>query len=210
MKHIARSLMLWLHEPVYTERVRRLKDLIIPVLRPGDEVLDVGCGSGALLSAILADPRTPPEVRGKGLERHPRGGEPIEVVAYGGGRLPFPDESFDVVLLADVLHHETDELGLLRECGRVARRWIIVKDHAREGLLAWGRIALLDWAANAPYGVKCLYRYHSVAEWRTLLREAGLDLVKEHHPMRLYPPGWEMLFGGRLQYLAVMRPLLRK
>lgn len=141
-----------------------------------------------------------------GLERFARGSEPIKVVAYEGGRFPFGDGSFDLVLVADVLHHEVDEAHLLRECARVCRRLVIIKDHAREGPLAQARISLMDWAANAPYGVKCLYRYHTITEWKELIERCGLEQVNLMHPLRIYPRLWERLFGGRLQCLAVTKP----
>jgi len=199
-----KSIMKSLHRGIYAERLRRLVDLLLDVVRPNDRILDVGCGNGTLLDALVRDPRCPKSVSPMGVERVARGGEPIPVIAYDGGRLPFDDASFDVVTVADVLHHEPDEEALLRECLRVARRVVVVKDHAREGPLAQSRISLMDWAANAPYGVPCLYRYHSLQEWRALCARVHAPILKLISPMRLYPRGWELLFGGRLQIVAVL------
>ncbi len=193
-----------LHRPIYIERMHRLVDAILPELRPGDRLLDVGCGNGTLLHALATDARCPKGVQMHGLERVPRGGEPIAVTAYPGGRMPFEDGAFDLVVVADVLHHDTDELALLAECARVAKRAVILKDHAREGPFAKWRISLMDWAANTMYGVKCLYRYHSVREWHDIAARLGLRVTRQLHPMKLYPRGWEFVFGGRLQYFAVL------
>jgi len=198
------SIMKWLHSGIYEERMRRLVDFIAPLLRPGDTLLDVGCGNGLLLRKLLDDPSCPKGVSGTGAERAPRGGEPVPVVGYDGKRLPFENRSFDVVIVADVLHHEEDSERLLRECARVSGRLLVIKDHARDGLLAQARLSLIDWAANAPYGVPCLYRYRSSHEWRDLFERLGLRLERELHPMRLYPSGWEAAFGGRLQYAAIL------
>ena len=141
------------HEPIYKSRLRELVRQIAPLLRPNDRVLDVGCGFGALGRAILDSPECPPGIAVRGLERFQRGGELIDVDAYDGVVFPHGDRSFDVVIVADVLHHEEEPERLLRECARVAARLVILKDHKIDGLLAWQRVALIDWAANAPYGV---------------------------------------------------------
>jgi hypothetical protein len=93
--------------------------------------------------------------------------------------------------VADVLHHEANEISLLKECARVWRRMVILKDHARDGLLAQARISLIDWAASSPYGVPCLYRYHSPSEWKAIFAEVGLDLTKKStiHSACIHPAG---------------------
>ena len=196
--------MAMLHEPIYKHRLRVLLDAIIPHLKEGDIVLDVGCGNGTLAAAIADDPRTPPGVIVRGLERYPRGGEPIEVIPYDGERFPFGDDAIDVVIVADVLHHEPNPDHLASECARVAGRHLIVKDHQVKGPLAQQRISFLDWAANAPYGVPCLYRYNTPQEWVGFRERLGLEPAEVRDGMNVYPLFFEQIFGGSLHYLAVL------
>lgn len=198
-------LMKRMHAPIYESRLRELVRLIIPHLSAGDQVLDVGCGFGALGRAMLDHPGCPDAIEIRGLERHPRGSELIEMDAYDGGLMPYDDDAFDVVIIADVLHHEDDPDALIAECARVSRRLLIIKDHQRRGIFARLRISLIDWAANAPYGVKCLYRYNTPRQWRDLHQRHDLDIAEEHRSMRLYPPVVNLLFGDDLQYMAVLR-----
>ena len=199
-----KSLMRRLHAPVYAARLRELVRRITPHLRANDRVLDVGCGFGALGRAVLDGPGCPPDVDFRGLERVKREGGLIPVEAYDGVTIPHDDGAFDMVILADVLHHEDDPDRLIAECRRVSRRLLVIKDHQRRGLLAQARIALIDWAANAPYGVPCLYRYNTPREWAECRDRHGLSVVTELDRMRLYPPGVNFLFGGGLQYMAVL------
>ena len=201
-----KALLAHLHAPIYEERLRVLCELILPHLRDGDRVLDVGCGGGALGARLRSEAATRGlKVEVNGLERSPRGGEPINVTSYDGGRFPFSDQAFDVVIVADVLHHEAQPDALLRECVRVSSRNLVIKDHQLSGPLAKMRVSLIDWAANAPYGVKCLFRYNRPEEWEAILR--GLRLMPDalYQSIDLYPAGFNFLFGRRLQYLAICR-----
>ncbi len=194
------ALMKGLHRPIYLSRLNELTRQIVPHLKPGDEVLDVGCGFGEL-GRTLADSA---DVRVTGLERAPRGNELIPVAPYDGGTIPFPDGNFDAVILADVLHHERDPERLIGECARVARRLLIIKDHKADTWFQHKRVSLMDWAANAPYDVPCLYRYLSQAGWDDLHRRMRHQVVARLNGMDLYPPMVNLIFGGKLQYMAIV------
>lgn len=199
------ALMRLMHGPIYRARIAELVRQIVPHLRPGDQVLDVGCGFGTLGRAILDSPQCPANVNIQGLERVRRGDELIPVTEYDGRTMPFPPRSFDMVILADVLHHDADQSSVIAQCAQVSRRLVIIKDHKVDGFLAQQRISFIDWAANAPHGVPCLYRYLTGDQWAQSHREHHLRVEREMHSMDLYPFGFNALFGRRLQYFAVLR-----
>lgn len=205
MNRLLSRLMMKLHDPVYRSRLQELVKCILPHLKPGDRVLDVGCGNGALGGALMAAFNQPTGLSVEGLERRVRGGEPIPVRTYDGNMIPAADDSFDAVILADVLHHEQNPNNLLRECARVSRRLLIIKDHQIKGLLARPRIQLLDWAANVPYGVPCLYRYNTPVEWASIPDRLNMDTILAIPSMRLYPFPYWIAFGGGVQYFTVLR-----
>jgi len=100
---------------------------LLPHLRPGLRLLDVGCGPGTI-TADLADLVAPGPVIG--LDRAP---EVVAAAAAGQHRsnLAFvvgdayavgvPDETFDVVYAHQVLQHVSDPVAVLRELRRVCR-----------------------------------------------------------------------------------------
>ncbi|MDX1548053.1 MAG: methionine biosynthesis protein MetW [Rhodothermales bacterium] len=194
-----------IHEPVYERRIAVLAEMLVPHLQPGFDVLDVGCGSGMLGERVLNHPECPSDVRYRGLEKSKRGNEPIEVIEYHSGAFPFEDDAFDVVILADVLHHEQNEAFLLSEAARVSNDLLVIKDHKKEGFLGYWRICFLDWVANNPYQVPCLYRYHTEGEWHSIFKELDFNLIREEKSIDLYPPLLNQVFGKRLQYYAVLQ-----
>ncbi|MCB1098070.1 MAG: class I SAM-dependent methyltransferase [Verrucomicrobiae bacterium] len=199
---MSKWLFRWLHKPIYEARVSELIKRVSYSVRRGDSLLDVGCGGGEL-GVRLGNEL---ELKVEGVERFPREGCRIGVTQIETSFFPFPDNAFDHVLVADVLHHEWDDDILLKECLRVCRKSVIIKDHKLDGVLAIHRIALMDWLANTAYGVECIYRYRTCAGWHHLFSRLGAHIVSEITSMRLYPTGVNWLFGGRLQYFAVIEP----
>lgn len=100
--------------------------LIADAVHEGDRVLDLGCGDGFLVG--MCAPRADMvlgidlEMTGVRLALDKLQGRPDCHVLVGSGEiLPFPDDSFDVVLLADVIEHLEDPEPSLREIRRVLR-----------------------------------------------------------------------------------------
>ncbi len=94
-------------------------------VRPGQRVLDVGCGPGALTARLVevvgagqvsaVDPSAPFVAAAR--ERHPG----VNVATASAERLPHEDGTFDAVLAQLVVHFMTDPVAGLREMGRVTR-----------------------------------------------------------------------------------------
>ncbi len=134
---------------------------LLPHLRPGMDLLDLGCGPCSItvgLAAAVAPGTTtgidvdpPPPVDG------------IRVVAGDVMKLPFPDEAFDAIHASALLQHLPDPLGALREARRVARPGAVIG------------VTDADWDGELLHPTNAvLQRSREVARW---LREGTSPLV---------------------------------
>ena len=82
---------------------------------------------------------------------------------FDGKTIPFEDNSFDLVMFVDVLHHAEDPASLLAEAARVSRKYLLLKDHVRTGLVGKWTLRLMDWFGNAQHNVVLPYNYLSEA-----------------------------------------------
>jgi Methionine biosynthesis protein MetW len=81
-----------------------------------ESLLDIGCRDRALVGHL------PVSTHYVGLDLYP----PADVIANADGPLPFEDDSFETVVLADVLEHLDDPHSALDEAMRVGRSAVVV------------------------------------------------------------------------------------
>lgn len=148
---------------------------------PGQRVLDVGCGPGAL-TAELVSRAGPDAVRAVDpsasfvaavRQRLPD----VDVRRSAAERLPFPEGAFDAAMAQLVVHFMTDPVAGLREMGRVTRPGGVISacvwDHAGgRGPLAafWQAVRQLDPAADDESDLAGVREGHLAA----LFAQAGL------------------------------------
>ena len=129
-------------------------------LKPDDDVLDLGCGSGEIAEHLSAladaiDQRT----HGLDLPFH-----------QSTGTLPFPDASFDMVISNHVIKHTGDPDRHLSEIRRIARPGAIVYLATPNRLWPWevhARLPILHYLP-APF-----------------LSRVGIALGNLHEPVQL-------------------------
>jgi SAM-dependent methyltransferase len=111
-----------LGEPSYVWRFgqdRRLQLIRSHVTIENLRMLDVGCGIGTYVRHLR---EFSPEVYGIDVSaRRLRGSEVPGLLAAVGENLPFKSESFDLVLLNEVIEHVRDDRRTIEECVRVLR-----------------------------------------------------------------------------------------
>ena len=92
----------------------------------GGRILDVGCGNGQFTGMLVHSLASFESVTGVDVDRDAlrQAGERFGTGQYtfllaGAGDLPFPDESFDMVVISRALHHVEDPEKTLGEMRRV-------------------------------------------------------------------------------------------
>ncbi len=190
------DLMEWFIDTfVFRGQVRELRQRTATLARmqPGDAVLDVGCGTGTLAMEVArrvgragrvagVDPGTEQiaRARAKAARRH----VPIEFQIGVIEQLPFPDQTFDVVLSTLMMHHLPASLKRqgLAEIARV--------------LKPGGRLVIADFKRKQERTGQAAH-FHagggSMQDLAALVKEAGFSEV-ETEEMR--PPRFSAFPGA--------------
>ncbi|HEY3732977.1 MAG TPA: class I SAM-dependent methyltransferase [Streptosporangiaceae bacterium] len=164
-------------------------------------VLDLGCGAGrhafealrrgAQVTALDQDVAELAQVTAMFAVMHEAG----EVPPQGTGRavrgdataMPFPDDSFDRVIAAEVLEHIPDDQQAMSEIARVLRPGGVAAVTVPTWLperICW---ALSEDYHNTPGGH---VRIYTRAELEAKLAQAGLAVAGHHHAHGLHSPYW--------------------
>ena len=134
--------------------------LALACLKPGQRVLDLGCGRGETLRLLQSL-----GLNALGLETDPACCDGRTVLHYDGRRLPFPDAFLDGVLMECVLSCAEDPAETLREVRRV--------------LKPAGTLAVSDLTAKGEKRTVPVSPLRTEEGYRGLYRDAGFCVYHE-------------------------------
>ena len=146
--------------------MRAYADLLVQRVKPGERVLDVGCGTGGLLALLRAAGAEPTGVTpNAGHAEHihsTHAGIPVLVGGFEQLDLSAIRGSFDVVVCSESFHNVPLEAGVrnLREVLKPGGRWVII-DYYRTRIPAYNRSG------------------HPMQAFRDAVAKAGFKLAEE-------------------------------
>jgi SAM-dependent methyltransferase len=192
---------------VHQRRVRVLAETLAAQIPPSASVLDIGCGDGTIASLIA---QLRPDIPIKGVEVMVRADCHVPCTQFDGNTLPFAENSIDVCMLVDVLHHTSDVSVLLREAERVAKKNVLLKDHLSENALDHATLRFMDWVGNRPHGVTLTYNYQSRPQWNAHFAACGLKIDTFITEIPLYPAPFSAIVGRKLHFVALLQKVSRR
>ncbi len=126
---------------------------LLPVLRPGHRLLDIGSGPGTItcdlaehVAEVIAIEPDEAAIELTRREAAERGASTVICEIADVHRLPYPDDSFDIVHAHQVLQHLPDPVTALREMARVTRPggYVAARDSDYSGFFWHPRVPALD------------------------------------------------------------------
>jgi SAM-dependent methyltransferase len=163
--------------------------------QPSASIMDIGCSSGSFLrllrsrfpnhSIVGADCVRAP------LERLSRSMQNIPLLHFDLLKCPWPDESFDALVLLNVLEHIEDDLGAARQALRILRP---------------GGIAVIEVPAGPGlydvYDQELMhFRRYRMADLLNTLRTAGFEILEQSHLGFFLFPGFWLVKKRNRRYL---------
>ena len=105
---------------------------------------------------------------------------------FNGRDLPFDDNSIDIVLFCDTLHHAGENAKHLLEQAHRIGGVVIIKDSFEYSLYSRCMLRMMDVIGNWGYGVSIPRNYFSRDSFKALCKEVGFKVKRLDIGIQLY------------------------
>ena len=159
--------------PFYKKAARKMCRECRDFIEKKSKILDLGCGS-AIVAKEFGDFF---EAEVSGVDIDDKRVYPIPFKIIDGRLLPFPRNSFDVILISYVLHHSGDPVSLLSQAEKLAPKIIIYED-IPEGFFS----KILCKIHGSSFGVlfqekKQKTNFKTISQWQEIFKDLRLRLI---------------------------------
>ena len=170
---ILKILKIWDERVTFPLRFTYLTKRLLPYLRESKKILDLGSSDGRLAYLLLQRLLSTEII---GIDIHVQQKTYIPITIYDGVHIPFPDNSFDTVMIVDTLHHDLHPESVLAEAKRVARKSILIKDHYWNNWIDFLVLKIGDYIGNRPYGIRLPYNYLKMERWQKIFDDLHVEV----------------------------------
>lgn len=195
----------WLNEIVFFPSIRACQEELERWLAERGptpfHILDVGCGTGTMISRIARHPLAErlvgldyaAEMTRRAAEKFEAmnlvelgdaaGAARLHAVNADAERLPFPDGSFDVITCCNSFHHYPHQAAVIRGFRRVLRPGglLVLVDGFRDNVIGW---TIFDVFVTL---IEKHVHHATWREFRTMLEEAGFEQITQRKMNVLAP-----------------------
>jgi ubiquinone/menaquinone biosynthesis C-methylase UbiE len=206
---------------LFMPAAERLLDVVRP--RPGERVLDVGSGTGIVARrvALRVRPHGPvtgfdlsPDMLAVARATAKQAGLAIDWQEGRAEAVPFPDESFDLVLSQFALMFFTDRAKALAEMRRVLHPGGRAGITVMQGITRHPFYQALDAAISSRLGISpvaAIFSLGAASTLRELLQEAGFrDLSIEATTIDARFPNPEAFLAGEIDVDTAAIPAMQR
>lgn len=152
-------------------------------INENDKVLDVGTGCGWNAQYL----KEKKNVQVALLDVIDFNQTDLKLVLYDGKKIPFPDNSFDAVLLIYVLHHCNKPLEILKEAKRVTKDRIIIMENTFASWFEkplpyfWDTVINLGMAVFliTPFKENMAFNFNKISKWEKMFNDLDLKLISK-------------------------------
>jgi SAM-dependent methyltransferase len=208
-KNILDKILISFHKKAsHSKRVELLSTFFAGIIKSFNKdnrqlrFLDIGCGDMSITRSLATKYD---KIEFACIDIYPNSENWDNYFEFDGKKIPFHDNSFDISLLSDVLHHDQKNMeALLREAKRVSPV-IILKDHFEHGFWSRKILQLADFLGNYGYGVSIPERYLSKHSYYCLLEKCGLQESHLYYPVELYPNIFKrLIMKSKYHFVSVL------
>ncbi len=175
------------------------------LIKRGDKVLDIGCGNGHFGHAV--EDHYKAKVSGVDVVDYAQA--EIPTALYDGKTIPHADNTFDVVILAFMLHHVKHQKELLAEAIRVSKGHVIIfedvyfspwqylfviwNDFYTNILIGWLRVFKGE-AGKGLLSIPMPLTFRRIKSWQALFASYGVEVTSIKIRHAKYKPHSKALF----------------
>ena len=157
-------------------------DVIAHWIRPGERVLDLGCGDGSLIKFLMAERG----IRGYGIDNDPdnllaclKNGISVLQFDLERGLAGFEDDSFDHVIMSLSLQTVRHTVALVQEMLRVGHEAVVsfpnFGHRSHREAIARGRMPVSESLPYQWYDSPNV-RFFTIADFESLCAERGIEI----------------------------------